>query len=189
MVRINRIIFFLGVLFLNSCIKSEILYNGTKVPKGNVFRNIQYFREDVYKNIDINYFYKKKYSYFSDDNYNNIGGEIPDVNRVIQFYPTGHFRTLTSPNGQNIEYDDVNRDPSRSGMRGIIYTKNNKIKIDDQFAFQGGGIYIATVSVKIEGDKIYILHDHTFFNDVMECEVYEKWEKIPEDWKKYKPDW
>lgn len=60
MVRINRIIFFLGVLFLNSCIKSEILYNGTKVPKGNVFRNIQYFREDVYKNIDINYFYKKK---------------------------------------------------------------------------------------------------------------------------------
>ena len=188
MVRINRIIFFLGVLFLNSCIKSEILYNGTKVPKGNVFRNIQYFREDVYKNIDINYFYKKKYSSFSDDNYNNIDGEIPDVNRVIQFYPTGHFRTLTSPNGQNIEYDDVNRDPSRSGMRGIIYTKNNKIKIDDQFAFQGGGIYIATLSVKIEGDKIYILHDHTF-NDVMECEVYEKWEKIPEDWKKYKPDW
>ena len=54
MLRINRIIFFLGVLFLNSCIKSEILYNGTKVPKGNVFRNIQYFREDVYKNIDIN---------------------------------------------------------------------------------------------------------------------------------------
>jgi len=52
----------------------------------------------------------------------------------------------------------------------------------------GGGIYIATLSVKIEGDKIYILHDHTF-NDVMECEVYEKWEKIPEDWKKYKPDW
>lgn len=44
----DSVIIFLGVLFLNSCIRSEILYNGTKVPKGNVFRNIKYFREEMY---------------------------------------------------------------------------------------------------------------------------------------------
>ncbi len=182
---INRVIFFLGVLLLNGCIESKILYNGTKVPKGNVFRNIQYFRKDVYKNIDINYFYKKKHSYFSDKNCNNIGGEIPDVNRLIQFYPTGHFRTLTYHKGQNIEDDENNRDPNKSGMRGIIYIKNNKIKIDDQFAYQGGGLYIATLSVKIEGGVIYMLRD----GGITTCDVYEKAEKIPEEWKKYRADW
>lgn len=43
--------------------------------------------------------------------------------------------------------------PRDSGRRGIIYKKNNSIKIDTQFADETGYFSKGTYTVKIEEDK------------------------------------
>ena len=52
---------------------------------------------------------------------------------------------------------------------------------------------IYTYKVKVEGDTIYLLEimPNTLLFKPSEyiCYVYKKSEKIPEEWKKYKPDW
>jgi len=77
----------------------------------------------------------------------------------------------------------MNADPEITGRRGVIYKKNNKIKIDTDFK----GSY----SVKIEGDYIFLLDDNFLVpRDEYICFVYKKSdEKIPEEWKKYPADW
>lgn len=168
-------------LNLGMGVRSKKLNDGsTVVPHNYKFKNIIYFEKSVYNDIDINYLYERKYSYRSDNNFNDIGGEISDVKRMIQFYPDGHIRLFS--------FNNVSPDPNQTGMRGIIYMRNNKIKIDEQFAYQGGGLYIGTVDVKIEDGKVYILYNH-HRNSESKCDVYQKSEKIPEEWKKYKADW
>ena len=49
---------------------------------------------------------------------------------MLQFYENGRVRFLYY----------MNADPEITGRRGIIYKKNNKIKIDTDFANQGGTI-------------------------------------------------
>ena len=100
---------------------------------------------------------------------------------MLQFYENGRVRFLYY----------MNADPEITGRRGIIYKKNNKIKIDTDFANQGGTISKGSYSVKIEGDYIFLLDDNFLVprNEYI-CFVYKKSdEKVPEDWKKYPSDW
>ena len=100
---------------------------------------------------------------------------------MLQFYENGRVRFLYY----------MNADPEITGRRGIIYKKNNKIKIDTDFANQGGTISKGSYSVKIEGDYIFLLDDNFLVpGSEYICFVYKKSdEKIPEEWKKYPAEW
>ncbi|SMO58718.1 hypothetical protein SAMN06265171_10337 [Chryseobacterium rhizoplanae] len=62
----------------------------------------------------------------ADKNYNKIRDIGKDVDRKIQFYENGRVRFLS--------IDMEEPDPEKTGMRGVIYSKNNALKIDTQFA-------------------------------------------------------
>lgn len=80
--------------------------------------------------------------------------------------------------------------PEITGRRGVIYFKDSDLKIDTQFSNQSGAISKGTYSLKVEGDKLYLIDDNSWFpKRECICLVFEKSEKIPEDWKKYNADW
>ncbi|WP_417430973.1 hypothetical protein [Halpernia sp.] len=120
----------------------------------------------------------------ADKNFNKIRDIGSDVDRKIQFYENGRVRFFS--------FGMVNPNPQISGKRGIVYLNNNIIKIDSQFADQNGNLFKGTYRLKVEGDKLYLLEEgNTLLFNPSEyiCYVYQKSEKIPEDWKQYKPDW
>ena len=158
------------------------LLGGKKVLK-NKYKNIKYFDPNIYKSIDINYFYIVESGYLVDNKYKKKRDIGKDVERSIQFYKNGRVRFFS------FGYTDPN--PEITGRRGIIYKKNNKIKIDTQFGNQSGDVYKGSYSVKIEGDYIFLLDDNFLVpRSEYICFVYKKSdEKVPEDWKKYPADW
>ena len=155
------------------------LLEGKKVLK-NKYKNIKYFDPNIYKSIDINYFYIVESGYLVDNKYKKKR-DIDVAKYVLQFYENGRVRFLYY----------MNADPKKTGRRGIIYKKNNKIKIDTDFANQGGTISKGSYSVKIEGDYIFLLDDNFLVpGSEYICFVYKKSdEKVPEEWKKYPSDW
>ena len=158
------------------------LADGRKVIKSK-YKNIKYFDANIFNEIDVNFLYKKVDYYMADKNYKKLRDIGEDVERSIQFYKNGRVRFFS------FGYTDPN--PEITGSRGIIYKKNGKIKIDTQFANQGGTISKGSYSVKIEGDYIFLLDDNFLVprNEYI-CFVYKKSdEKIPEEWKKYPSDW
>src|SRR5690606_24381177 len=177
----NIIILLSSILFIHSCAQTRRLENGTKVLTKK-YKNIDNFSELVFENIDIGYFYKQIDYYISDKNFNKIRDYGSNALRRIQFYNNGRIRIIGE--------QDTN--PENAGMRGIIYLKNDQIRIDTQGASQDGDIFRITYKIKIEGDKIYLLEiPYTLLFNPSEynCYIYQKSEKIPEDWKKYKADW
>lgn len=168
-------------VYMLSCAQSRKLENGRKVLVKK-FKNIDKFNKSVFKDIEIDYFYKKTDFYMSDKDYNKIRDIGKDVNRKIQFYENGRVRFLS------IDMDEP--DPEKAGMRGVIYSKDNALRIDTQFANQAGHLSQGTYSVKVEGDKLYLLDDHFLIpQSEYICFVYQRSEKIPENWKQYKADW
>lgn len=179
MVRI--IILLLSSAFIHSCAQTKRLENGTRVLTKK-FKNVDKFNKSILNDISVDYFYKKIDYYMADKNFNKIRDVGSDVNRSLQFYPNGRVRFFS--------LDIENPNPEFAGRRGIIYMKNNSIKIDTQFSDQDGHISKGTYSVKIVGDNIYLLDNNFLFSQSEYiCFVYQKSEKIPEDWKKYKVDW
>lgn len=177
----NIIILFCCTIFISSCAQTKRLRNGTKVLTKK-YKNIDKFNELAYKNIDVDYFYKQIDYYMCDKNFNKIRDYGSSAIRKIQFYNNGRIRILgiEDPNPENV------------GMRGIIYLKDNHIKIDTQGASQAGDIFRVTFKVKIEGNYIYLLeipNTLIFQPSEYNCYIYMKSEKVPEDWKKYKADW
>ena len=179
MVRVILIVL-LGFVVI-SCFPSPYyrLADGRKVIKSK-YKNIKYFDPNIYKSIDINYFYIVESGYLVDNKYKKKR-DIDVAKYVLQFYENGRVRFLYY----------MNADPEITGRRGIIYKKNNKIKIDTDFANQGGTISKGSYSVKIEGDYIYLLDDNFLVpGSEYICFVYKKSdERIPEDWQKYPSDW
>lgn len=182
MVKIKNIIllmFSFGFLF--SCAQTKRLDNGTKVLTKK-FKNIDKFDKSIFEKIDTDYFYQKVDYYMANENFQKIRDIGKDVDRKIQFYENGRVRFFS------LGMEDPN--PENSGRRGIIYLKKNSLKIDTQFADQDGHISKGTYSIKVDGDKIYLLDNNFIFSRTEYlCYVYQKSEKIPEDWKQYKADW
>ncbi|WP_208292247.1 hypothetical protein [Sphingobacterium paludis] len=152
------------------------------------YRNIDKFDPSIYEEIDTNYFYQKVGTCYADRKVRNIKDFKKKESRLrIKFYPGGYLRFLAfsgMPEGP---------DPEDSGERGVIYKKGDKIKIDTQSATDVGSLYKQTFEVIVDGDKIYLV-ERLFgmswgWSSNPLCFVYEKAEKVPEDWKKYKPDW
>lgn len=167
--------------FILSCAQTEKLKNGTKVLTKR-FNNIDKFDKSILEDINVNYFYKQIDYYMADKNYKKIRDIGKDVDRKIQFYENGRVRFFSL----GMEDPDLRN----AGRRGIIYLKNNNLKIDTQFADQDGHISKGAYSVKVEGNKIYLLDDNFLFSrPEYLCYVYEKSEKIPDGWKRYKADW
>lgn len=167
--------------FLFSCAQTRKLENGRKVLVKK-FKNVDQFNTSIFKDIESDYFYKKIDFYMADKNYDKIRDIGKDVDRKIQFYENGRVRFLS--------IDKEEPDPEKAGMRGVMYIKNNALKIDTQFANQSGNISKGTYSVKVEGDKLYLLDDHFLVpRSEYICFVYQKAEKIPENWKQYKAEW
>jgi len=179
MVRVILIVL-LGFVII-SCFPSPYyrLADGRKVIKSK-YKNIKYFDPNIYKSIDINYFYIVESGYLVDNKYKKKR-DIDVAKYVLQFYENGRVRFLYY----------MNADPEITGRRGIIYKKNNKIKIDTDFANQGGTISKGSYSVKIEGDYIFLLDDNFLVpGSEYICFVYKKSdERIPEDWQKYPAEW
>ena len=179
MVRVILIVL-LGFIVI-SCFPSPYyrLADGRKVIKSK-YKNIKYFDPNIYKSIDINYFYIVESGYLVDNKYKKKR-DIDVAKYVLQFYENGRVRFLYY----------MNADPEITGRRGIIYKKNGKIKIDTDFANQGGTISKGSYSVKIEGDYIFLLDDNFLIpGSEYICFVYKKSdEKVPEEWKKYPADW
>ncbi|MFZ4929933.1 hypothetical protein [Chryseobacterium sp. Mn2064] len=168
-------------VFIHSCAQSRKLENGRKVLVKK-FKNIDQFNESIFKDIEADYFYEKIDFYMADKDYNKIRDIGKDIDRKIQFYKNGRVRFLST--------DMKQPDPEKGGMRGVIYRRNNALKIDTQFANQAGHISKGTYSVKVEGNKLYLLDNHFLVpRSEYICFVYQKSEKIPENWKHYKADW
>lgn len=177
----NIIILTCCAIFIHSCAQSKRLEDGRKVLTKK-FKNIDKFNKSIFKDIDVNHFYKKIDYYMADKNYNKIRDIGKDVDRKIQFYENGRVRFLS------FEMNEPN--PEKTGMRGIIYLQRGRLKIDTQFANQDGFISKGTYSMKVEGDKLYLLMDDFLIpQSEYICFVYEKAEAIPEIWKQYKADW
>ncbi|AKK72620.1 hypothetical protein OK18_08270 [Chryseobacterium gallinarum] len=177
----NIIILLSSIFFIHPYAQTRRLANGTKVLTKK-YKNIDKFNELAYRNIDIDYFYKQIDYYLSDKNFNKKRDYGSNAIRKIQFYNNGRIRILGMEDP----------DPENAGMRGIIYLKDNHIRIDTQGASQDGDIFKITFKVKIEGDKIYLLempNTLLFQPSEYNCYIYQKAKKIPEDWKKYKADW
>lgn len=176
------IIFVCCVVFMKSCAQSRRLEDGRKVLVRK-YKNIDRFDQSIFKDIDVNHFYKKIDYYMADKNYNKIRDIGNDVDRMIQFYENGRVRFLSFTMNE--------ADPEKTGMRGIIYiNKKNNLKIDTQFANQDGHISKGTYSVKVEGDKLYLLDDNLLLpQSEYICFVYQKAEQVPESWRQYKADW
>lgn len=177
----NIIILLCSTIFIHSCAQTRRLENGTKVLTKK-FKNIDKFDKSILNNIDVTHFYKKVDYYMSDKNFNKIRDIGSDIDRKIQFYENGRVRFFS------LGIEDPN--PENAGRRGIIYKKNNSLKIDTQFADQDGDLSKGTYNVKVIGDKIYLLDNSSLFpqSEYM-CYIYQKSEKIPENWRQYKPDW
>ncbi|WNI34717.1 hypothetical protein [Chryseobacterium sp. SG20098] len=180
---VRNILILLGsILFIQSCAQTRKLENGTKVFTKQ-FKNIDKFNKSILDKIDINHFYKKIDYYMADKNFNKVRDIGSDVDRKIQFYENGRVRFFS------LGEEDPN--PENAGRRGIIYMKNNSLKIDTQFANQDGNLSKGTYNVKVVGDKLYLLESNFSIFPPSEniCYVYQKSEEIPEDWKQYKADW
>ena len=98
----------------------------------------------------------------------DIGRTQTDVN--IQFYNNGCIRILL--------YKDGN--PNNTGRRGVIYMKNNSLKIDTQFSDQNGNISKGTYSVNVQGGKLFLLDNNFLFTRTEYfCKVFEKSDEMP----------
>lgn len=178
---------FLCIGIVSSCAPTRRLRDGQKILKRQ-YRNIDKFDPSIYELIDTNYFYQKVGTCYADRKVRNIKDFKRKESRLrIKFYPGGYLRFLAfsgKPEGP---------DPEDSGERGVVYKKGEEIKIDTQFAGQGGTLQRATFKVIVEGDKIYLVQKlfgmSWGWSSNPTCDVYQKAEKVPEDWKKYKPDW
>ncbi|QQV01951.1 MULTISPECIES: hypothetical protein [Chryseobacterium] len=178
----NILILLCSTIFINSYAQTRRLENGTKVLTKQ-FKNIDKFNKSILKEIDTNHFYKKIDYYMADKNFNKVRDIGSDVDRKIQFYENGRVRFFS------LGEEDPN--PENAGRRGIIYLKNGDLKIDSQGASQDGDIFRITLKVIVEGDKIYLLENNfsLFPPSEYSCYVYQKSEKIPENWKQYNADW
>ncbi len=155
-----------------------------KVPKSNyVFNNKKKFNPIIYKTIDSSYFYILVNSYWADKNFNKTGECGGRVGTVLQFYNNGNVREFA--------ISEMSADPEYTGQRGVVYTKNNQIKVDLFSSISDGDMAILSYKVKIDGNKLYLLETlfSPFGNGETHCYLYEKYEKIPEDYKQYKADW
>lgn len=172
------------LVMFTSCeiIKSKYLENGiAKVPYNNkVFKRKN---RNLSSEIDANYIYEQVGSY-------NVESQLKKIQKTeslglhyIQFYENGAVRFLY--------YLEPN--PDISGIRGVFYIKNKRMYIDEFGMTSDRSLTIYTYKVKVEGDTIYLLEimPNTLLFKPSEyiCYVYKKSEKIPEEWKKYKPDW
>lgn len=182
---VARMIFYMLSLFFLSCIPTERLPGGSKVPqRGYVFKNTKKINKSVYEVVDTLYFYKLTGTFFSDKSFNKTrNDEFNGSTQRLQFYQNGRIRMFSEKS--------KNANPNIIGRRGIIYADNKVIKIDITVADQNGSISIDTYTIKVFGDKLYLLENNTFFlnNNETMCFVYEKSDKIPKDWKQYKADW
>lgn len=153
-----------------------------KVPsKSYRFSNAEKFDNAIYSQIDINYLYEIVERFDSDNQFNQIKKRSLISPSFLQFYKNGKVR--------NFNY--LNPDPNVTGYRGIVYKKNNIFFIDEASFSSDRSLKIYTYKLKIEGDKIYLLEmPKTLFKpSEYTCLVYQKSQKIPEEWKKYKADW
>ncbi|ASW75025.1 hypothetical protein IQ37_00160 [Chryseobacterium piperi] len=177
---VRKIILSIILLLVYSCANTQTLGDGSKTLTKK-YKNRGKFNSKIFELIDNNFFYKEIDSYLVDKDYvktRQIGSS--NILNFLQFYDDGSIRFLL--------YKEPN--PEITGRRGIIYLKNNNLKIDTQFTNQGGAISKGTYSVKVDGNKLYLFDDNSLVpRSEYICLVFEKSEKIPEDWKKYKTDW
>lgn len=168
------------LLLLYSCANTQILVDGSKTLTKK-YKNRGKFNSIIYNVIDSNFLYKEVDSYLVDKNYvkkRPIGSS--KTSHFLQFYSNGSIRFLL--------YKEPN--PEITGRRGIIYLEDDKIKIDTQFANQGGSISKGTYSVKVNDDKLFLYDDNSFLpKSEFICIVFEKSEMVPIDWAKYKVEW
>ncbi|MDR2122938.1 MAG: hypothetical protein LBP34_07415 [Flavobacteriaceae bacterium] len=184
--------YILGALILFSCIPTRRLEGvnggkGNKVPyKGYKFTKGSKFAPSIYEVIDPNYFYELIGRYELDRKLKvieDIGKDIVSV-RVLQFYYNGRIRVFPKI--------EENPNPEKVGYRGVIYKQGNKTKIDFfKGVSQDGDMGIVTYQVWVEGDKLLLLERslHNIILNEIPCYIYEKKDKVPEEWKQYKPDW
>lgn len=184
---VNKILINLCILtILSSCIPTERTVSGHKIPtKKFDFKNKNKFTIGIYDVINPNHLYRLTDMYFTDNNFVKMRGGIFDgLVQILQFYPNGAARMFP----QNY----MNPDPNIIGDRGVIYKKNNWLKIDLTSSDQDGSLFIQSYKIKVEKDKLYLLEEgNTFLFNPSEyiCYVFEKSEKVPDDWKKFSADW
>lgn len=177
-----RVILFILMYFITVSCSSPYykLADGQKVLK-NKYTNIKDFNKTIFNKIDTAYFYKKVDYYIANKNYKKVRDIGTDVDRTIQFYGNGRVRFFS------FNYLDAN--PEVTGRRGIIYQKRGNIKIDTQFADNWGRVSKGAYSVKIKNDTLFLYDDNTFLKSEFICMKFVKYEKIPEDWNKYRAEW
>jgi hypothetical protein len=183
----NKVIIVLLFICFSSCgIKTRYLrVDSGKVPvKGYVFKNRIYFNDTIFKSINFTHLYKLKDSYYCDSNMNKIENKKNQYSNwilILQFYKNGNIRRFAEKFSSP--------DPEKEGNRGIVYTKNKQIYIDICEAISNNVMVINTYRINIKGDVLILKSENPGARYAPSCFVFEKSDKLPDDWNSYKADW
>lgn len=124
-------------------------------------RNIKYFNNDLLKTIDTVGYYQCTGIYFSDENYKIITELSNGTARILKFKSNGY-----------IEFSGGT--PNHNGYNGILYFKNDQLKIDLIGGTSDGGKILRTYNLKIEGNKLHLLEDNLFMRRELIYYIYER---------------
>lgn len=124
------------ILFFISCgIKTRVLSNKiTVVPVDNkIFKNKIFFDSNLLEKIDTISIYKEEFGYQClESNFkriNNLNEYHSDSFRsYYKFYSNGYVNSFLFKNFEEVKLSDIN--PDYDGQRGILYRKQNEIRLD-----------------------------------------------------------
>lgn len=117
-------------------------------------KNIKYFESDILKQIDTVGYYQCVNIYFADNHY-NIKRELNnDYKRILKFKNNGYIESNALSS-------------NKEGYSGVIYMKNQKIKIDIIGGTSDRSKIIRTYKLKIEGNKLHLLEESAVINELI----------------------
>lgn len=138
-----------------------ILFYGKCMSSAQTLRNIKYFNKDILKIIDTIGYYQCIGIYFSDKNYKIITELRNETSRILKFKGNGYIESNTVK-------------PNREGYNGILYSKNDKLKIDLIGGASDGSKIIRSYKLKIEGNRLHLLEDNPFMGSELIYYIYER---------------
>lgn len=192
---VKAIVSVLLIFTLFSCnVETRYLENNkTKVPTDNqVFGNRSLFDSKTVEAIDTEAVYEEIYSYLSQKDNFISNGKQKNYNTQAQasyyrFYANGAVNFFILQKDFDAVREQKNIDPNYNGSRGILYQKEDKLKID-LFTIKSYGLKpnygLVTHLIEIKGDTLF----EKSIKDPSSVRVYAK-RKLTPMASAYRADW
>lgn len=189
---VKRVSLFIVMLFISCGIKTTMLSNRiTVVPVSReLFKSKILFKSSLLKQIDVESIYKEEFGYQCKENsfekINNLKEYRSGFFRCYyKFYSNGCINSFLFQNLGEVTLPNIN--PAYNGERGVLYMKEDEIRLD-LFTIKGYSFKrdygIVTSIIKIKGDTLY----EKEINNLRHVNVYLK-KKLSKEFLVYKPDW